>query len=127
MSFWDEHRHEWFKPLECDACGAVFGWVYELDLNGSLFVCHACRTQAMPVDEKNVDQWASEQNPEPGSCGPTCGTVTAKPYSEMTEAELIDAGSTMLVEAFINSLNSDKTVTVTTKAFWKGFRINKGP
>ena len=31
------------EPLCCDECGLPFGWVYECDLNGSLFVCFTCK------------------------------------------------------------------------------------
>ena len=61
-------RPEQMKPLECDICGAVFGWVDELDLNGSYFACHGCRAQAMPKVEEKLE---SPETRTP--CGETCG------------------------------------------------------
>lgn len=89
MNFWDHYRPEDFKPLECDVCKAVFGWFYILDVNGSIFVCHACRVAAMPA-EPSIAETRVETTP----------AVCPKSYADMTQDELIEAGATQLAAAW---------------------------
>ncbi len=42
------HRHYkllHLSELSCDVCGKIFGYCYDFDLNGSLFVCNFCNEQ----------------------------------------------------------------------------------
>ena len=41
-----QRKVEEFNQLRCDECGVRMGYIYELDVEGSFFVCETCMKAA---------------------------------------------------------------------------------